>query len=260
MSKKELNWLRSLNKKKGRRQEKMYPAEGVRLLEEALASGCLPEKIYFAPSSLTERGKKLIESYQKAQVETISIPARQLDAVTDTKHSQGILGVFAIKTGDPEKQLTAGHRKILVCDRIKDPGNLGTLMRSAAAFSFNLLITTADSAETTNPKTIRGSMGSFFRLAIAENQSVSGLIATLRQNNYRILVAAGGREKAHNKLNETDSLALVIGSEAEGVDPLWEQEADAVLSIPTTVAVESLNAAVAGSILMNRFYKSGREN
>jgi RNA methyltransferase, TrmH family len=253
----QVKYLVSLTTKKGRKQEGCFLAEGVRLLEEALAGGYLPLSILYAPSLLSPRGEALVGSFIERKVEAKTISVRECNRFADTEQSQGILAVFEDRAVDLEQQLRNGCRRILVCDRIGDPGNMGTLIRAAAAFGFDLVVTISGSAEVTSPKTIRSSAGAFFRIPIVAGEEDRMVAGTLLAGNIAVYAAdVHGREfTLDEKLPER--LALVIGSEAEGSGKLLLEKATQRLRIPMSAAAESLNAAMAGTLMM--FWISSRE-
>jgi TrmH family RNA methyltransferase len=246
----EIKYLVSLNTKKGRRQENRFLAEGVRLLEEALSADYMPLTIFYAPSEINSRGEKLVKSFVKHKVKAQSISGRECSRLSDTKSSQGIIALFDREKYSLEQQLRKNHRKVLICDRIGDPGNLGTLIRSAVAFDFDLVITTVGSAETINPKTIRASMGGFFRIPIVEGVNDIALAGQLKKLGYKIYEADVKGKLISRSMPIAVNAALVIGSEAAGTGPVLGAEAHYRIRIPMSKKTESLNSAMAGTVLM----------
>lgn len=246
----QVKYLVSLTTKKGRKQEGCFIAEGIRLLEEALAGNYLPHQVLYAPGLLTPRGESLVAAFTSRKVETKSISTRECNRLADTEHSQGILAAFELRIVDLEQQLRQGVRRILICDRIGDPGNLGTLIRAAAAFAFDLVVTTAGSAEAASPKTIRASAGAFFRIPLVAGAEDADLAEKLKRWKYPLYAADLRGEEFSVTDALPDCLALVIGSEAEGSGPALLENADRRLRIPISPAAESLNAAMAGTLLM----------
>jgi len=250
LTKTEVKYLASLNTKKGRKQENRFLAEGVRLLEEALEGDYLPLSVMYAPAELNSRGEKLISGFTRHKVTTRSISARECAQLADTKTSQGIVALFECKKYSLQQQLHQGCRKVLICDGIGDPGNLGTLIRSAVAFHFDLVVTTAGSAETINPKTVRASMGGFFKVPVIDGVDDAELAAQLKKKNYTIYGADLKGKDLDRSIAVADKTALVIGSEAAGSGRILTEAADVRVKIPMSLKTESLNSAMAGTILM----------
>ncbi len=253
----ELKQLKALKTKNARRKENRFLAEGVRLLEEAAQANYWPIRVFYSPSEIGERGQALVDKFIAAQRDTISISARECRSLSDTKTSQGIVALFEANRTKLQQLLEGARRKIIVCDKIGDPGNLGTLIRSATAFGFDGLITTAGSAEPESAKTIRASMGCYFSLPITSAVEPRSLIEHLKKADYKIFNADIGGQEITDTISIPDKLALVIGSEAFGSGNDLAQAADFKIKIPMSGRVESLNSAMAGSILMHRIYSGG---
>jgi TrmH family RNA methyltransferase len=246
----EIKKLTALKKKKYRHSEDLFLCEGVRLLEEAQKSNFYPEKVYYSKASLNERGQKLVQLLKQNKIPIYDIGNKEIERVISTKSSQGIVGVFKPRKYNLEQQLNQGTRKLLVCDNINDPGNLGTLMRSAAAFGFSPVITSTKTVEINNPKTMRASMGACFNLPYIEKQPPELIVEKLKEFGFKLLLA-DVKGKILNNLNSfSGKVALIIGSEADGGSDTFEQNADYVVRIPMSQNVESLNAAMAGTALM----------
>jgi TrmH family RNA methyltransferase len=250
LTKAELKYLNSLQNKKGRRQENRFLADGVRLLEEALKARYRPLSIMYSPSDLNERGEALVKAFVDSKITARSISARECQSLSDTKTSQGIVGLFECKKYSLEQQLDKGHRKILVGDGIADPGNLGTLIRAAVAFDFGLVLTTAGSAEAVNPKTVRASMGGYFRIPVIEGVEDAGLAAQLKKRGYSIYEADLKGKDISRTTPISAKAVLVIGSEATGAGEQLTRRADYRIKIPMSRHAESLNSAMAGTVLM----------
>lgn len=250
MTKSEVKYLVSLHTKKGRKQENRFLAEGVRLLEEALNADYLPLSVMYAPSEINPRAEKLVSDFVAHKVTTQTISSRECSRIADTTTSQGIIALFDYKKYSLKKQLDQGSRRILICDRIGDPGNLGTLIRSAVAFRFDLVITTAGSSETINPKTVRASMGGFFRIPIVDGADDAELAQMLKQQGYKIYEADMKGIDIDPAIPVASRTALVIGSEAAGTGQALAAQADYRIRIPMSKKTESLNSAMAGTILM----------
>lgn len=246
----EIKKLTALKRKKYRQSEGLFLCEGVRLLEEAEKSNFLPEKVYYSITRLNERGQQLVKSLKEKDIATFDINTKDIERIISTKSSQGIVGVFKPRNYKLEQQLNPSVRKLLVCDNINDPGNLGTLMRSAAAFGFAPIITSTETAEINNPKTMRASMGACFSLPYIEKLSPEEIVSKLRDSGFKLVLADANGEDLSNLNSQTAKLALTIGSEAVGGSELFKKNADFVVRIPISKNVESLNAAMAGTVLM----------
>jgi TrmH family RNA methyltransferase len=231
-------------------------AEGVRLLEEALRHRFYPERVYRAESALGERGMQVVERFRSNGVSVKTVSARQLNMIADTVTPQGMVAVF----DQPELMMAElsrkSDRKILLCENISDPGNLGTLFRSALAFGFGTVALIGRNAEPYSPKSVRSSVGAVFglRVVAATYEQFDVLLEGLKP----IVIAADKTGDAVKtclkKLVTENNLILLIGSEAEGLTEKMINNADMRVRISHEAHVESLNAAIAGSILMSMIY------
>jgi len=244
--------------RKGRRKHSAFLAEGVRLLEEAIRHRFYPRAVYYAPSLLSTRGEKLVERFGQKHAELVQLPVRQFETLTDTKTPQGIVARFDIIHHELDELLTTKTRNILVCENISDPGNIGTLLRSALAFEFKLVLLCGSCVEPYSPKVVRSSMGAIFGV-----RSVKIEYDTLNQfvEKYSGTIIASGLEgkswkACYSQIRSARPRLLVVGSEAGGLSEEMRSLASVILRIDHSRQVESLNVAVAGSIIMKQIYDS----
>jgi TrmH family RNA methyltransferase len=251
--------LQSLSTKKGRRREKLFMAEGVRLLEESVRHKKLPQAVYFAPSGLTGRANNLLKRLRTLRVPLLSVSLRELNRLSDTETNQGLNGIFEIPNSEIDDIIRTEPPRILLLDNISDPGNAGTLIRSALAFCFDTILVTSGTVEPYNPKVVRSSAGAIFGVNFAEaDQEIlarlkleSGFVLWVADLSGHDLSAAAGEK------TESDKIILAVGSEAVGPNPGIMKLADRKIRILHDRSVESLNAAVAGSIIMREIYQKG---
>jgi len=238
--------LRSLQaNRKDRRRERLFVIEGVRLVEEALRSGVALSNLLYAPEQLasTERGQALL-----ARVETLHGAAAAtpevIAAASDTVTPQGIVAAASW----PE--LTAQQGGIqLVLDAVQDPGNVGTLLRTAEATDVVEVFCIVGTADVYGPKVVRAAMGSHFRLPLRQDLNWDELDLLLGPADQVYITDAAGR-MPYYAADWRQSSILIVGNEANGVSAAARERATKQLSIPMAGAVESLNAAIAGSVIL----------
>ena len=236
-----------LENRKNRQQEKVFVIEGVRLTEEALKSDSQIELVLYS-AELSTRGLALIAQFSEMGCPVEEVDAGILRSLSETETSQGILAVLP----QPVSELPKTWDLLLVLDRIRDPGNLGTMLRSAAGAGVQAVVLTPGSVDAFGPKVVRAAMGAHFRLPIL-TLDWPEIIAACRQSDPRpaaLLVAdsAGGDPCWDADLRQR--LALVIGSEADGPQQAALEAANGLVHIPMPGKAESLNAAVAAAILL----------
>ncbi len=226
-----------------RRAAGAFVAEGIRLVEEALQAEW-PFRFVLARPQLSERGQILLDRLRRQQIEVEIISEALLDTLSDTRTSQGILAVLALAGKTPPR---SGPDFVLIADRIRDPGNLGALLRTGAAAGVQAVFLPPETTDAFSPKVVRAGMGAHFRLALHSltwpeiQRAVAGLNVYLAEaNGQRVCWQADFRSP----------LALIVGNEAEGPSQQARAIASETISIPMPGGIESLNAAIAGAILM----------
>lgn len=223
-------------------------AESFHLLEEALRSDCDVKRIIVA-ESMRQMVVEHVAGLRNVRV--VSIPDKLLRSIPGTEASQGVIS-FVEPLDWKIDQLFRGTALIVLLDGLQDPGNAGTIVRAAEAFGATGVMFLRGSASPFNPKTLRASAGSLFRLPFLHGLDPNVARAAFRQNRAEMYAAVPALNRdAVLTLDKTDltrRCGLIVGNEGHGVSPLLRDGAIDV-SIPT-VAVESLNAAVAASILL----------
>lgn len=256
LSRMELKNVKSLLTKKGRRTTNMFTAEGIRLMEESLRHSFFPSNVYYTPALLSERGFSVLNWFIKKNIKTTQISLSQMTSISDTQSPQGIVGIFNIPDQKLREPYPKNYRNILVCENISDPGNLGTLLRSALAFDFGMILLCGDCVEAFSPKVIRSTAGAVFGLKIYKvNLNELGLFIDKTQA-IAIASSIDGIKWSESieKIKKGCHRLLIIGSEGDGLSQEIKNTAAVNLRIGHSGRVESLNAAVAGSIIMKQIY------
>lgn len=238
--------LRSLmTSRKDRRHERLFVVEGVRLVEEALRSGAQVAVAVYNPDQLatTERGQTLLGSIGQLG-SAHEAPPEVIAAVSETVTPQGI--VAAVRWPELEPM---GRGVQLVLDAVQDPGNVGTLLRTAEATGVIQAICIAGTADVYSPKVVRAAMGAHFRLPIVQDVSWDDAPGLLIAADH-VYAAVASATMPYYAADWRQPSAVVVGNEANGVSAAGLSVATKQISIPMAAAVESLNAAVAGSVIL----------
>lgn len=237
--------LRGLQSRaKNRREAGAFVVEGVRLAEEALASGW-PIRSAFYTDDLRDRGEAVFSKLKKAGVATESVSDEVMKALSDTETPQGILLELAFR----ELPLPAQLDLVLILDGVADPGNLGTLLRSAASAAVGAVLLGPASADPFSPKVLRSAMGAHFRLPIHSLQWPE-IAKFCRENNLQIFLAEASEGQAYDRVDLTQPSAFIVGGEAHGVSAAAKELQPTSIQIPMPGQTESLNAAMAGTLLL----------
>ena len=239
-----------LKRRKAREAEQKFLIEGVRLCREALHSDAPIEQMVFCRDTLreNERLRRLFEEAGERGFGVQQTDRRAMRGMCETDTPQGVLGVVRMPVWRRSRVL-ASSAPLLLLDRIRDPGNLGLILRTAEAAGAAALFLSRGSVELYNPKVVRASMGAIFRLPVFRNEDLAALLNNLRAGGISVL-AAHMEGPPFYQLETTGRIALLLGNEAFGIDPSLTPLADATVSIPMAGAVDSLNVAVAAGILL----------
>jgi len=236
-----------LRKKKFRTTEQVYVAEGVRLIEEAEKNEIHPEILLYS-DAISDRGFEAITYFQNCEVPIFQVADHLLERVSDTKTSQGVIAVFSIEA----KPFSATPSFLLIVDRVRDPGNMGTLLRTARAAGVDGVMILDGSVDVYSPKVVRAGMGAHFSLSI-QTVTVEGLLANFDElfvNRPRIIAMVVSEGKPIWSSDLQQSCALVVGGEANGVSNEMLEICDEKITIPMEDDTESLNAGIAGSVAL----------
>lgn len=228
---------------KERRDAGAFLAEGVRLVEDAFAANW-PFRFVIYSDELSERGKKLVKSLEAKNVEAEKVESSLLQSLSETETSQGIIVVLEF-TNLP---IPNSPNFLLIPDSIHDPGNLGTLLRSADAAGAQAVLIPPETTDAFAQKVVRAGMGAHFRLPIY-SMTWNEIDQVGKSAGLQVFLADMDGQPCW----ETDfksPLALIVGGEAEGASEQARKLANAFVKIPMAGKTESLNAAVAGSVLM----------
>ena len=236
-----IRWMRSLSSPKARRESGAILVEGGVMIREALSCSLEPVCVLYEDPCLLEGLGALPEEARCALV-----PSSLLQAVCETVTPQGIAAAFrAPEPADP----TDMRGPVVVLDCVQDPGNCGTIARTADAAGFGGIVFGTGSADPMSAKVIRSSMGSLFRLPYAQGD-LAKIYPMLRQMGYCIAASCLDGESIYGASPLREPCALAIGNEASGISECTRREADVFLRIPMRGGAESLNASVAAGILM----------
>jgi RNA methyltransferase, TrmH family len=222
--------------------------EGVKLIEEALRHGQAVNTVLFSEASRALAEKLLPQIGERT--ETLVLPNTLFRSIVPSETPQGIAALVKLKPHSATQVLEhAMNGPIIVAAGLQDPGNLGTILRSAEAFSAAGVFLAEGTVSPYNSKVLRGSAGSIFRLPFAQISSIE-LIALLRAHKVRLLATSSHKGTSLPEADWTLPLAIFIGNEGAGLSRDLMHQMDATVAIPQAASVESLNAGVAASIVL----------
>jgi TrmH family RNA methyltransferase len=231
-----------LGRGKERQEQGAFVAEGVRLVEEALASGWAFRFALHVPH-LTGRAQELVGAMTAAGVELVPVTAEVMQSISETEAPQGILAVLEHRPLRIPESLSF----VLILDSIRDPGNLGSLLRTAAAAGVQAVFLAPGTADAFAPKVVRSGMGAHFHLPIRA-LDWEGIRRHVR--GLQVFLADAAAALPCWRADFRRPLALIVGGEAEGATSAARHLAQQQVHIPMPGKAESLNAAAAGAILI----------
>lgn len=224
---------------KARRKERKIALEGLRVVRDAYLNGIRPDFILYTP---TDNTADFIDTLVADGIPCDPVTEPVMRHISDTKAPQGIIGVFPT----PQPTLPPNGQRFLVLDAITDPGNMGTIIRTATAAGVDAVILAPDSVDPYNPKVLRAGMGAHFRVPVLVYSWDD--IRALPTNRYYL--ADGEAEMHYDTADWQADWALIIGSEAHGASQAARDIATHPITIPMTDDTESLNAATAAAVIL----------
>jgi TrmH family RNA methyltransferase len=248
ITKNQIKFLKSLSQKKHRIENNKCLIEGKRIVDELIQSGRNIEQI-IVTDTFIKKNPDFILFNSEHQYEIISDD--DVKKIKNTENSQEIFALVA--TGGSIDSNLEGP--VLILNNISDPGNLGSLLRTASWYNINNIFVSDNSVDIYNPKVVRSSMGAHFYLSNLHQIKNNEIISILNKSNF-VVIAATLDGVPHREISINKKWALILGNEAHGIDREMLHIASESVSIPRLGNMESLNVAIAGSILIDRFIGS----
>lgn len=244
--------IKKLKDKKYRDEAGLYVIEGIKIIEEAIEEKAHIKRIVICEECL-EAGdieQKLL--YEIAKYDCIYVSKKVFNFLTDVIAPQGILAV--VEKPNPNTKIKYDQDIILVLDGIQDPGNLGTILRTADSVNLKQIIVTKNTADCYNPKVVRSTMGAIFRVGVIETDDLVKTLKEIKKNKFEIIVTSLDTDESVYDVKYNKKV-IVIGNEANGVTKEVQEIADKKVKIPMLGKTESLNASVATGIMLYEYVR-----
>jgi TrmH family RNA methyltransferase len=244
-----LTLARDLQRRKSREKHSLFVAEGVRSVEELLRSKLPVRGALVAPQlQSAPRGEALLRKLAESRIEVTEVSEKDFRSAAETESPQGVVAIAEIPPRSLDTLKLPEECRILVLDAVQDPGNVGTIVRTAAALGAAATIALPGTVDLWNPKVIRSSMGAQFHHPAfhAEWDALSTFI----ESNGIELWAADSQGEPLASARADQRLAIVVGNEGSGLNPAIRARANRIVSLPIASNVESLNVAVAAGIIL----------
>lgn len=243
--------LLKLKEKKYRIKEKKFILEGRRIIEHGMGLGFQPLALFYDESR--EEDLSL-----PCQAPSYTLEKALFDRISDTVHSQGVIAVFDMN--EINQRVRHRYDKAIILNGVSDPGNMGTILRTAEAFGFTKIYITKGSCDPYSDKVLRSTMGAIFQIELKAGFECPDLINYLKKEGYSIIASSlSDRSLNIEDMKRTGAFdpgkpyALVFGNEGSGIDEVFQEEADFLYKIPMSGSAESLNVAAAAAISLYTF-------
>jgi TrmH family RNA methyltransferase len=258
-----VKFLRSLRMRKYRQRENFFLIEGIRIVEEALTCGAPVETLVYAPELLvSERAKAIVD--QVGQPRRLALSGDVFRTLSERNEPQGIAALIRIEDRSLAAISLSDDMLVVVAYQLRDPGNLGSIIRTADAVGATGVIVVEPSVDIHDPHTVRATMGSLFALPIvrlANNAALASWVAEVRAAGVPLFVVASSAhgQQAHFDVDYDRPLALLVGSESHGLPATVHAEADALVRLPMAGRATSLNASAAAAALIYEIIRQRRD-
>jgi len=249
--------VRSLQLKKYRDKLGLFVVEGVRLTEEACKAGWeITALIYSEAVEENSRVQAVLKGRQNTRSRIVKVPPTVLAKISETTQPQGIMAVLRKRRFSWQDIVEQDKLLLCILDNLQDPGNVGTLIRTADAAGCKGVILSAGCADVFAGKTVRASMGSLFHLPVITDVELPEIYSRLKAAGVKITATSLATDKLYYEADLTGAMAIVFGNEGSGIGEVTKEAADELVKIPIYGQAESLNVAAAAAVL---FYEAVRQ-
>jgi len=240
---------RRLRKRNFRYREGKFLVEGQQCVAEALLSKHVPECVICSNKGI-EAMTAYADVMRKLSIPCYTASEEVIDSLSATVTPQGIIAVAPLVHVDLDSMLGDKPETILIANRVRDPGNLGNMVRIADAAGAGGMVVCAESADPYNAKTVRSTAGSLFHLPLSVGQDIASVIEALKDHGYAVFAADAHSGTGMWELEWPGRVAIIMGNEAWGIPHEEETLVDGLVSVPLTGHAESLNVSAAAAVLL----------
>lgn len=250
--------VKNLKQKKFRDEKREYLIEGIRFIDEAIK-----EKVHIKAFFLSDKlplvrgGEELLSRISTLDIPVYELSDQLLEGLSDTESSQGVVAIIKMEQLALEEVVKDSKRLVLL-EGIQDPGNMGTIIRTADAAGFDGVITLKGCVEIFNPKVLRSTMGSVFHIPVVAQAEMTEVIELLKRNNLTTFAAHLKGEKTIYEADMSKGGVIFVGNEANGLSEELAGLADELVKIPMPGRAESLNASIAAALFMYEMVRKGK--
>ena len=244
--------IKKLKEKKYRDLENAYIIEGIKLVKEAIYENAKIRQIIMCENYADNKEIDKETLYEISKYNLIYVTEKVFNTITDVKTPQGIIAI--VEKNNSTCEINYSEEIIIALDDVQDPGNLGTIIRTADSANLKQIILSKNSADPYNPKVVRSTMGGIFRVNIIEVDNLEETLKQTQKNGFKVMVTVLDTQKSIFDANYNKKV-IVIGNEANGISKLIQNIADEKVKIPMLGKTESLNASVAAGVMIYEYVR-----
>ncbi len=242
--------LRSLTDAKHRKKKKAFLIEGLKMVEEALRDDLGVRLVVATPALTQHHGKGVLKLAESRQIPVLWISDRLMDCLSESKTPQPVMAVMDMKLHSEDGLLAHDAGLIVVCHQLQDPGNLGTIIRTAEAAGASGIAIVSPSVDPYNPKAVRASMGSILRMPIAAISDLPAFIQESRKAFFQTVASVLSGNRLHYDIDFTKPTLAIFGQEGSGLPSELMNSIDHRVRIPMAQSIDSLNVAIAAAVIL----------
>ena len=244
--------IKKLKEKKYRDLENAYIIEGIKLVKEAIYENAKIRQIIMCENYADNKEIDKETLYEISKYNLIYVTEKVFNTITDVKTPQGIIAI--VEKNNSTCEINYSEEIIIALDDVQDPGNLGTIIRTADSANLKQIILSKNSADPYNPKVVRSTMGGIFRVNIIEVDNLEETLKQTQKNGFKVMVTVLDTQKSIYDVNYNKKV-IVIGNEANGISKSIQNIADEKVKIPMLGKTESLNASVATGVMIYEYVR-----
>lgn len=244
--------IKKLKEKKYRDLENAYIIEGIKLVKEAIYENAKIRQIIMCENYADNKEIDKETLYEISKYNLIYVTEKVFNTITDVKTPQGIIAI--VEKNNSTCEINYSEEIIIALDDVQDPGNLGTIIRTADSANLKQIILSKNSADPYNPKVVRSTMGGIFRVNIIEVDNLEETLKQTQKNGFKVMVTVLDTQKSIYDVNYNKKV-IVIGNEANGISKAIQNIADEKVKIPMLGKTESLNASVAAGVMIYEYVR-----
>lgn len=242
--------LRSLSDPKHRKKEQVYLIEGVKMVEEAIRDKAGVKMVVASPALVQHHGKAVLKLAEAGSIDILWISEKLMDSVSESKTPQPVMAVVGMKEHTEDDLFAHGSKLIVLAHQLQDPGNLGTIIRTAEAVAAAGIALTPNSVDPYSAKAVRASMGSILRLPVVRVGEIEAFAERCKKMGFQTVATVVTGEKTPFDIDLTKPTVVILGQEGAGLPPRIMADVDLRVRIPMAETIDSLNVATSAAVIL----------